>query len=53
MSNTKTTSLVECSGHSSATHGLPFVVVTDNGPSFISNKFKLFVQKNEIKHRTI
>ena len=50
MSNTKTTFLLECLRYSFATHGLPFVIVTDNGTSFISNKFKTFVQKNGIKH---
>ena len=50
MSNTKTTSLVECLRPSFATHGLPFVIVTNNRPSFTSNKFKTFIQKNKIKH---
>ena len=50
MSNTITASLVECLIQSFATHGLPFVVVIDNGPSFISSKFKTFVHKNGIKH---
>ena len=50
MPNTKTTSLVECLRYSFVTRGLPFVIVTDNGPSFISNEFKTFVQKNGIKH---
>ena len=45
MSNTKTTLLVQCIRHSFATHGLSFVIVTDNGFSFTSNKFKTFVQK--------
>ena len=50
MSNTKTTLLVECLRHSFVTHGLPFAIVTDNRPSFTSNEFKAFVQKNGIKH---
>ena len=50
MSNTKTTSTIECLRQSFATHSWPFVKVTTNGPSFISNKFKTFVQKNGIKH---
>ena len=32
------------------THGLPFIIVTGNGPSFTSNEFKLFNEKNGIKH---
>ena len=47
VSNTNTTSLVECLRQSFATHGfLPFVILTDNGPSFKTNEFKTFVQKN-------
>ena len=47
---TKTTLLVECIRHCFATHGLPFVIVTNHGPSFIRNKFKTLIQKNGIKH---
>lgn len=50
MSNTKTTSLLECLRQSFGTYDLPFVIVTDNWPSFISNEFKIFVRKNGIKH---
>ena len=50
ISNTKTTLLVECIRHYFATHGLPFVIVTNHGPSFIRNKFKTLIQKNGIKH---
>uniref|UniRef100_H3A251 Gypsy retrotransposon integrase-like protein 1 n=1 Tax=Latimeria chalumnae TaxID=7897 RepID=H3A251_LATCH len=33
-----------------ATHGLPLIVVTDNGPSFVSGEFENFLKKNGIKH---
>ena len=35
-----------------ATHGLPQMLVTDNGPAFTSNEFRKFTQKNGIKHVT-
>ena len=31
-----------------ATHGLPKKVVTDNGPSFVSQEFKEFMSQNGI-----
>ena len=33
-----------------ATHGLPEVIVSNNGTSFISGKFTVLTQKNGIKH---
>ena len=38
--------------HSFATHGLPHIIVTDNGTSFTSNEFKTFCKMNGIKHIT-
>ena len=35
-----------------ASHGLPEIVVSDNGSSFVSSEFKSFLQKNGIKHIT-
>ena len=32
-----------------AVHGLPHVVVSDNGPNFASEEFKLFLKKNGIR----
>ena len=33
-----------------ATHGLPEMLVSDNGPSFVSSEFQEFMQKNGIRH---
>ncbi|XP_062620753.1 uncharacterized protein K02A2.6-like [Saccostrea cucullata] len=33
-----------------ATHGLPEVIVSDNGPSFTSKEFEKFIAKNGIRH---
>jgi transposase InsO family protein len=35
-----------------ATHGLPEVLVSDNGPAFSSTEFQEFTQRNSIKHLT-
>ena len=35
-----------------STHGLPDVLVTDNGPSFKSESFRQFVSMNGIQHLT-
>ena len=35
-----------------ATHGLPEVLVSDNGPAFTSIEFKTFVKENGIRHIT-
>jgi hypothetical protein len=36
-----------------ARHGLPEVLTSDNGPQFISEKFKIFMQENGINHRRV
>ena len=35
-----------------AEHGIPAVLVSDNGPSLVSTEFKLFLKKKGIKHIT-
>ncbi|KAJ8385583.1 hypothetical protein AAFF_G00184450 [Aldrovandia affinis] len=35
-----------------ATHGIPAVLVSDNGPSLVSAEFEHFLKKNGIKHVT-
>ena len=34
------------------THGLPKIIVSDNGPSLVSSEFKKFLQLNGIRHIT-
>ena len=36
----------------SSTHGLLYIIVNDNGPSFTRKEFKNFIYKNGIKHIT-
>ena len=36
-----------------ARHGLPEVLMSDNGPQFISDKFKIFMQENGINHQRV
>ena len=35
-----------------ATHGLPEMIVSDNGSVFTSGEFKVFMQRNDIRHVT-
>ena len=34
-----------------AVHGLPELIISDNGPAFSSDEFKVFMKKNGIRHR--
>jgi len=36
-----------------ARHGLPEALYSDNGPQFIADKFKVYMQENGIKHRRV
>eukprot|EP00794_Sanderia_malayensis_P001001 gene1001-319_t len=36
-----------------ATHGLPDVIMSDNGTAFTSEEFALFISENSIKHITL
>ena len=49
MSDIKTVTLIDTI-QSFATHGLPYVIASDNGPLFTSKEFKNFIYKNGIKH---
>ena len=43
---------VEKLRHSFAVHGVPRVIVSDNGTCFTSNEFQEFCRKNNVKHVT-
>ena len=42
----------QCCRQIFATFGVPEVLVTDNGPSFVSAEFESFLKKNGIRHKT-
>ena len=52
MSDIKAVTLIDALRISFANHGLPYVIVSDNGPAFTSKEFKNFIHKNGIKHIT-
>ena len=43
---------IECLQTAFATHGLPQICVSDNGPSFTSEEFGEFMTRNDIRHVT-
>ena len=36
-----------------ATHGLPQMIISDNGPQFVAKEFKQFCSSRGIQHNTI
>uniref|UniRef100_H3AQ55 Gypsy retrotransposon integrase-like protein 1 n=1 Tax=Latimeria chalumnae TaxID=7897 RepID=H3AQ55_LATCH len=50
MTSITSTSTIDKLRRIFATHGLPLIVITDNGPSFVSGEFENFLKKNGIKH---
>ena len=53
LNNIKTATLIKCLRRTFSTHGIPYFIVSDNGPSFTSSEFKMFCLCNGIKHLTI
>ena len=50
MKSTASTATIEKLREMFATHGLPAVLVSDNGSNFNSSEFEEFMKKNGIKH---
>jgi len=52
MTSTSSSRLIQEFQRLFSTHGLPAVLVTDNGPQFVSQEFEDFLVKNGIRHYT-
>ena len=52
MSTITSSATAQCCRKIFATFGIPEVLVTDNGPSFVSAEFEQFLKKNTIRHKT-
>ncbi|XP_039215531.1 uncharacterized protein K02A2.6-like, partial [Crotalus tigris] len=52
VSSTTTAKTIQVLRGIFAAHGLPDVLVSDNGPQFTSSEFKAFLQANMIRHAT-
>ena len=50
MSSTTTSKTITILRHLFAAYGLPEQVVSDNGPQFTSEEFKVFLKRNGVKH---
>ncbi|UYV80096.1 K02A2.6-like, partial [Cordylochernes scorpioides] len=50
VSTTSTETTINCLKEIFATHGLPDVIVSDNGTSFTSELFKTFLKRNSVRH---
>lgn len=50
MNNTTSGNCIKALRSLFARHGLPFVLVSDNGPQFVSEEFESFLSNNCIKH---
>lgn len=45
--------IIQCLKEIFCIHGLPEVLFSDNGPQFISDTFKQFLQEHSIQHRRV
>ena len=50
LRNTSTTNVMRCMERFFVTHGLPRSMRTDNGPQFMSEEFRHFMEENGIEH---
>ncbi|XP_039182277.1 uncharacterized protein K02A2.6-like, partial [Crotalus tigris] len=53
VSSTTTAKTIQVLRGIFAAHGLPDVIVSDNGPQFTSSEFQAFLQANLIRHATL
>ena len=52
MSAITSTLTIQCLRRTFATFGLPEVIVTDNGPSLVSEEFEAWLKRNGVRHKT-
>ena len=50
MTNSTTNATIQRLQQSFATHGLPDILVTDNGPNLVSEEMQQFLNRNGIRH---
>ncbi|KFD53316.1 hypothetical protein M513_05797 [Trichuris suis] len=50
VSNISTSAAIRCLREIFATHGLPRILVSDNGPAFVSAPFRAFLRRCGVKH---
>ena len=53
MTNITSSAVIDCLRSTFSIHGIPYFIVSDNGPSHVSEEVKTFCKLNGIKHLTI
>ena len=53
MTNITSSAVIDCLRSTFSIHGIPYFIVSDNGPSLVSEEFKKNCKLNGIKHLTI